>query len=158
LQRHHYQAGDVNPVSHGEVAIALEGPHEEQEERLVHYELAEEPQALLLAHELGLLPLQDDVVVVRREEDIHGVGSVVQEGDAATREVARQVRHLGLELGEGLLALGGDAQLEDVHLLLHVLEHAVALGRLAPVGYEEGDEDDYQDDYGRYDADERGRR
>lgn len=154
LERDHDEARDVDAVAHREVSIALERPHEQQQERLVHDELAKEPEALVLAHQVLPVPLEYRVVRHAREQDLHGVGPVVQEGYATAGQVARQVRHLRLQLGEGLLAFRRDAQLQDVHLLLHVLQDAVRLGGLASVRDEEADEDDHQEETGRYDPDQ----
>ena len=40
-----------------------------------------------------------------REEDFHDEGPVVEEGNAGGLEVHREVGHVRLELGKGLLAL-----------------------------------------------------
>ena len=63
LQGHHDQAGHVDAVAHREVAVGLEGADEEEKEGLVHDELAEHAEALLLPYQVRPVPLQDAVVL-----------------------------------------------------------------------------------------------
>ena len=106
LQGDHDERGDVDAIAHVKVAIGLERADEEEEEGLVHEQLAEEAQRFLLALQFGALPLQQRVLFHAGEEDLHGVGAVVEERDPARRQVRRQVRHLRLQFGERFFALG----------------------------------------------------
>lgn len=150
----HKKAKLYLPVSHREISIAFESANEEEQESLVHDELAKKTKALLLPDQFWPVDRQHGVVVHVREQDLHGVSAIVEEGDASRREVTGQISHLGLQLSECLLALGSDTQLQNVHLLLHVLEHAVALGRLATVQHREDDADERQDETDDADADD----
>ena len=59
----------------------------------------------------------------RWEQNLGTVGSVIQERNSALLKLNSEFRDFGLELGEGLLAFGGDSKFENVHLLLHVLQN-----------------------------------
>ena len=149
LEGDHDEAGHVDPVPHGEVSVGLQSADEEEEECLVHDELSKQSQSFLLPHELRPVPLEHAVLLHPREQDLDAVGPVVQEGNAERLELLTHLSDLGLQLGEGLLALSGDPELEDVHLLLHILECPGAFSGLAAVGDQDDDYEDDDDEYAK---------
>lgn len=144
LQRHHDQRGDIHALTHRKVPIRLQRPDEQQQKRFVHDQLPEQTQPLLLAQQLGPLPLQHHVIFVVREQDLHRVRAIVEERNAARCQITGQVAHLRLQFGERLLAFGRHLQLQDVHLLLHVLQHAIRFARFLAVRDQQADEDQQQ--------------
>ena len=145
LKRNHNKTSYVHPVSHREVSIALESSYKEEQERFIHDQLSKQAQSFLFARQFRPIPLQHRAIVVAREQYHHGVGSIIEERYTSAGQVAREIRHLRLQLGERLLTFGRDTKLQNVHLLLHVLQYPIAFRGLAPVRNEEGDEHEHQD-------------
>ncbi len=92
---------------------------------------------------LNLEP-QDRVVFNVGKQDLHRVRAVLEKRNAASVEIVSQVRDLRLQLGKGLLALCGNLELEHIHLVLHVLEDARVLRRLASVEKNHDDDGDQE--------------
>lgn len=88
------------PVSHREVAVTLESADEEQQERLVEYQLTEQPQPFVVTQQLRSFPLQNCVILSAGEQDLHGVRAVVQERNTSGGKISSQICHLSLQLGK----------------------------------------------------------
>ena len=73
LQCDHYERSHVDSVPHGEVAVALQGPDEQDQEGFVHDELAQHSESLFFTLQFWSVPLQDRMIGDLRIERINVV-------------------------------------------------------------------------------------